>query len=121
VASLGPKGPKVPPPILGRADVRGALSREVIQRVIRRHVAEVRHCYEQALTSRPDLQGRVAVKFVIAPSGAVQTAVVEQSALGHAGVEACITRAVTRWAFPAPEGGGIVIVSYPFTLAQSGR
>ena len=33
----------------GDADVRGSLSAEVIKRVIRRHMNEVRFCYEQGL------------------------------------------------------------------------
>lgn len=102
------------------ADVHGSLSKEVIRRVIGRHVSEVRHCYQQALHARPDLQGRVAVKFIIAPTGAVQAAAVDSSELGNVTAEQCIAQAIRRWAFPAPEGGGIVVVNYPFMLSQSG-
>jgi len=115
------RGIKVPPVRPGRADVQGALSKEVIQRVIRRHLSEIRYCYEQGLQTRPDLEGRVAVKFVVGASGAVQTAVVASSSLGDARVEGCVARSVGRWAFPQPDGGGVVIVSYPFTFQQSGR
>ncbi|MDD9946993.1 MAG: TonB family protein [Myxococcales bacterium] len=111
---------KVPRIRTGKADVRGSLSKEVIRRVIRRHINEVRFCYEQELNSRPDLQGRVAVKFIISPTGAVQTAAVSKSTLGNAKAEQCIAKAVRRWTFPAPEGGGIVVVNYPFVLAQTG-
>jgi hypothetical protein len=101
------------------AEVRGSLSREAIRRVIQRHLNEVRFCYEQELTTRPDLSGRVQVKFVIAPSGAVHMADVETSSLGVARAESCIAQAVRRWSFPAPDGGGVVIVSYPFLLEQA--
>jgi hypothetical protein len=104
----------------GKADVRGSLSKEVIRRIIHRHINEVRFCYEQELNSRPDLQGRVAVKFIISPTGAVQTAAVSASTLGSAKAEQCIACAVRRWTFPSPEGGGIVVVNYPFVLAQTG-
>jgi hypothetical protein len=40
--------------------------------------------------------------------------------MGNAKVEQCIAQSVRRWTFPAPEGGGIVVVSYPFVLAQTG-
>jgi hypothetical protein len=73
------------------------------------------------LTSRPDLEGRVAIKFFIAPTGAVQAAVVESSDLPEARVGSCIAAAVKRWMFPAPEGGGLVIVTYPFVLSQTGN
>ncbi len=111
---------KVPRIRSGQADVHGSLSKEVIRRIIGRHINEVRFCYEQELNSRPDLQGRVAVKFIISPTGAVQTAAVATSDLGNAKVEQCIAQAVRRWTFPAPEGGGIVVVTYPFVLSQTG-
>jgi outer membrane biosynthesis protein TonB len=101
-------------------DIHGSLSKEVIRRVIHQHISEVRHCYEQELNVRPDLQGRVSVKFVIAPTGAVQAAAVESSELRNARVEQCIAQSVRRWIFPAPEGGGLVIVGYPFVLSQTG-
>ena len=104
----------------GKADVRGSLSKEVIRRIIHRHINEVRFCYEQELNQRPDLQGRVSIKFIISPTGAVQTAAKADSSLGNAKVEGCIVNAVRRWVFPSPEGGGIVVVTYPFVLEQTG-
>ena len=111
---------KVPQIRSGNADVRGSLSKEVIRRVIQRHINEVRFCYEQELNSRPDIAGRVQIKFIISPSGAVQAANVESSTLGSPKAEGCIATAVRRWTFPAPDGGGIVIVSYPFVLEAAG-
>jgi len=111
---------KVPRIRSGKADVRGSLSKEVIRRIINRHINEVRFCYEQELNQRPDLQGRVAIQFIISPTGAVQTAAVNSSDLGNQKVEQCIASAVRRWSFPSPEGGGIVVVTYPFVLQQTG-
>jgi len=111
---------RVPQIRSGAADVRGSLSREVIQRVIRRHVNEVRFCYEQELNQRPDLEGRVTVRFIISASGAVQTSMVQDTTLRNQAVESCVAGAVRRWTFPAPDGGGIVIVNYPFMLTASG-
>jgi TonB family protein len=101
-------------------EVRGSLSKEVIRRVIQRHLNEVRFCYEQALSAQPELSGRVQVKFVISPSGAVPAANVESSTLGASRAEQCIAQTVKRWTFPAPDGGGVVIVSYPFVLQTAG-
>jgi TonB family protein len=112
---------KVPRIRSGNADVRGSLSKEVIRRVIQRHINEVRFCYEQELNQRPDLSGRVQVKFIISPSGAVQASNVENSTLGSARADQCIAQAVRRWTFPAPDGGGIVVVSYPFVLEAAGN
>jgi hypothetical protein len=109
--------PKIHP---STPEVFGSLSKEAIRRVIGRHLNEVRYCYQQRLVSRPDLQGRVAVRFMIGMSGAVQLSVVTSSDVGDVQVGTCIADAVKRWDFPAPEGGGSVIVNYPFVLAQAG-
>jgi TonB family protein len=100
----------------GAAMVKGSLSKEVIRRIVHRHINEVKFCYERQLAKRPDLSGRVAVKFIISGTGAVQMAAVASSTLGDPSVENCIAQAVRRWTFPQPEGGGIVIVTYPFQL-----
>jgi len=104
----------------GAATVRGSLSREVIRRVIRRHINEIRFCYEQELSSSPGLAGDVNVRFVITGAGAVSSANVQTTTLVNQRVESCITQAFRRWTFPAPEGGGIVLVTYPITLSSSG-
>lgn len=111
---------RVPRIRAGNADVRGSLSKEVIRRVIQRHINEVKFCYEQELNARPDLEGRVTVRFIISPTGGVQNALVQESTLSNQRVEGCIATAVRRWAFPSPDGGGIVIVNYPFVLSAAG-
>jgi hypothetical protein len=41
---------------------------------------------------------------------------VAESTLGDRTAEDCVARAVQRVAFPEPEGGGVVIVTYPFVF-----
>jgi TonB family protein len=113
---LGGRRGKAPRIRSGAAMVKGSLSKEVIRRIVHRHINEVKFCYEKQLAQRPDLAGRVAIKFIISGTGAVQMAAVASSTLGNAQVENCIAQAVRRWTFPQPEGGGIVIVTYPFQL-----
>jgi TonB family protein len=112
--------PRAPRRIVGRADVHGALDRAIIRRVVRRHINEVRYCYEKELPSSPGLYGRVVARFTIAPNGRVMVARIKESTMGSPTVEGCIVKAVRRWQFPKPEGGGIVVVSYPFVLKTSG-
>jgi len=103
----------------GAPTVQGSLDRDVIRRVIRRHINEVRFCYEQQLAQDPQLSGRVAVRFTISATGQVTAAQITSTTLQNANVEQCITRAVRRWRFPAPRGGGVVVVTYPFILQSS--
>ncbi len=110
-----PRGPRIRG---GVSTVKGSLSKDVIRRVVRRHLNEVKFCYEKQLSKRPDLTGRVTVRFIISGNGAVQGAAVDETSLGDPIVEQCIAQAVRRWSFPSPEDGGIVIVRYPFLLAS---
>jgi hypothetical protein len=108
-------------PRAGEVSIVGNLSSKLIRRTIQRHVNQARFCYEQGLHGKPDLQGRVAVRFIIGPMGDVLAAVVAASDLGDRRVEACIASAVGRWKFPSSEGSGIVSVTYPFVLQQVGQ
>jgi TonB family protein len=115
-----PDHQSIRPVVPGHAVVTGgSLAADVIRRVVRRHLAEVRHCYEQGLTAQPDMSGTVSVRFIISPTGAVTTSTISGSSLGSARVEGCVATAVRRWSFPAPDGGGMVAVTYPFTLATN--
>lgn len=100
----------------GEAEAHGALSREAVRRVVARHRAEIRGCYQAALPARPDLEGRVTASWQIAPSGAVSGAAIDaaRSDLHQNEVETCIAHAVARWSFPSSDGP--TVVSYPFVL-----
>lgn len=111
---------RAPDVIPGQAAVRGSLDKEIIRRIIRRHINEVKYCYEQELVKKPDLQGRIAVQFTIAATGQVVASVMQQSSVGSPRVENCVVQAVRRWEFPKPLGGGIVIVTYPFVFNPAG-
>jgi metallo-beta-lactamase class B len=130
-------GPYYPPPpssIFGRdsgpdgglglsgagTGVRGSLDKEIIRRVIRRHIDDVKACYEGELVHQPALAGRIMVQFTIAASGQVVSSVLQNSTMGSAQVESCTVAAVRTWQFPKPIGGGNVIVSYPFVLTPAG-
>lgn len=104
--------PKIGAP--GDPIVLGALDRSLIEAVIKRHLAQIRYCYQRELSKQPDLAGKVTVKFVIAADGSVHEANVKASTLGNPTVEECLVNRFLRMQFPAPKGGGIVIVSYPF-------
>jgi hypothetical protein len=103
-------------PSIHSSDVitKGSLPKEVIRRIVHRHTNEVKFCYERELTNRPTLEGRISMKFIISGNGQVQMAAVAESTIGSKQLENCIADSVRRWTFPEPEGGGIVIVTYPF-------
>jgi hypothetical protein len=121
VGKLGPRRAKVPDVIIGDSHVRGTLDKEIIRRIVRRHLNEVKFCYDQALTRQPKLEGRLVAQFTISGSGQVIASVKQSSTLGALEAEMCVVNAIKRWNFPAPQGGGLAIVTYPFTFAPAGN
>jgi hypothetical protein len=117
---LGGRRARAPDVIPGQANVRGSLDKEIIRRIIRRHINEVKYCYESELTKKADLSGRISVQFTIAATGQVIASVLQSSTMGNIRVENCVVQSVRRWEFPKPMGGGIVIVSYPFNFTAGG-
>jgi Ca-activated chloride channel family protein len=100
----------------GSITIKGSLDREVIRRTIQRQLNALRHCYERELQAAPQLAGRVVVRFVIAADGKVIHAIVSESTLNNAKVEACLLKVFSRMVFPRITGGGQVQVSYPLTF-----
>jgi TonB family protein len=109
-----------PDTIPGQASVRGGLDKEIIRRIIRFHINEVKFCYERQLARNPALGGRVVVKFTIDETGRVVSSSLGETTMNSAPVETCVVTAVRRWEFPRPAGGGIVNVAYPFVLTPAG-
>lgn len=97
--------------------VVGALDKDVIRRVVRAHINEIRDCYNLGLATDPALAGRIAIEFVIGPSGAVEQATAtDTTGFADPAVPNCIADAILTWTFPEPRGGARVTVSYPFNL-----
>lgn len=106
--------PKAAPKAEPKASVEGALDKNIIRRVVKAHIDEVRYCYNEGLEGDPELAGRVAVQFVIGPEGKVTRSTAESDMEGE--VPECIAKAVQGWLFPKPRDGKEVAVSYPFVL-----
>ncbi|MFO0759519.1 MAG: AgmX/PglI C-terminal domain-containing protein [Byssovorax sp.] len=103
---------------VGNATVGGHLPPEVIQRIVRQNFGRFKLCYENGLRNNPNLQGRVAVNFVIGHDGAISQAQNGGSDLPDGGVVSCVVRAFYGLSFPAPDSG-IVTVSYPIVFTPA--
>lgn len=100
-------------------DIEGGLDKDVIARVIEKHLGQIRYCYERQLSANPELYGKVLVKFTINGSGAVSAQNIGLTTLKSAMVEGCILRRVSGWQFPQPKGGTQVRVTYPFLFKST--
>jgi outer membrane biosynthesis protein TonB len=88
--------------------------RRSIGEYVRAHLAEITNCYEERLTARKSLQGRLIARFDIGPDGSVIAASAE-------GIEdreliRCTTDAMRGWRFGKPASGGKLRVAYPFVF-----
>jgi len=99
-----------------RASGKGSLDKEIIRAEISTHHPEATSCYQPEMDKNQKLSGRLMVQFTIGASGDVIASVLQQSTLNNKTVESCIVGIVRCWKFPPPAGGGIVIITYPFTF-----
>ena len=94
----------------------GCFNDRGFRRVIRRHVNEVKFCYEQALQHRSDLAGRAVLQLIVAATGSVTAAAVVSDELREPALAACLVAAAARWQFSPAADAGITVVTYPFLL-----
>jgi hypothetical protein len=104
------------PPMPGTSKPYGRLPPEVIQRIVRANFDRLRLCYENGLRNNPNLQGRVAVRFVIGRDGAVSNVGNGGSDMPDGNVVSCVVRAFYGLSFPPPDGG-TVTVTYPIMFS----
>ncbi|MBT8491600.1 MAG: AgmX/PglI C-terminal domain-containing protein, partial [Deltaproteobacteria bacterium] len=93
-----------------------ALPVEVARRFVRRHINELKYCYQQELKSKPDLQGRVELSFTVDTRGIVVKATAKAPAeLDRLGK--CMSAAARRWKFPKSKAK--VTFTFPFVFSKS--
>ena len=95
----------------------GGLDRGLVDAVVKRHLSSIRYCYQRQLTRDPNLSGKMTVAFVIAADGSVSRSAVKSSSIHDSAVESCVANRFMTMQFPAPKGGGVVMVSYPFMFS----
>lgn len=112
---LGARSPygSVPRVRMDPVQASAGLSRDVVRRVVRRHVNELLFCYEQAVAVDPSCQGDVALSFTVDARGSASEtrADAREGSTIPATVTGCMASAVRRWTFPAPENAPSVEAS----------
>jgi hypothetical protein len=114
---FGGRGTRVPMVRQSSPTVTGALDKDIVRRIVRAHINEVRSCYNAALTTDPNLAGNVTLEMTIGADGKLSTSLVTANTTKDEPLAQCIAKAAKKWTFPKPAGGGTVTVSYPFVLS----
>lgn len=96
--------------------VSDCLAMDIVREVIGKHRDDIKGCYSQGLARKPDMAGKVSVRFTIVHSGSVTKSEVTQTTLNDAQVEKCISDKILTWKFPSYQGGPECVINYPFVL-----
>jgi hypothetical protein len=100
-----------------KAEVKVAIDKDVIRRVIRRGMPNIKFCYEEALKNSPTLTGKVVVDFTIASDGKVTTSQITSGIQPE--MDGCVAQSIAQLYFPAFESGTTMKIVYPFTFEPS--
>jgi TonB family protein len=95
------------------------LSKSLVGEYLGRYWSQFKWCYSRELDKDPNLYGKVTVTFTISEAGRVSEASVLNSSMNDMNVESCVLRTIRRINFPRPDGGGEVIVTYPFLFTTT--
>jgi Ca-activated chloride channel family protein len=114
---FGGRGARVPMVRQASPTVTGSLDRDIIRRIVRAHINEVRSCYNDALSKDPNIAGHISIQMTIEANGKLSTAVVGANTTKDDALAQCIAKAAKKWTFPKPADGGTVTVIYPFQLS----
>jgi TonB family protein len=95
----------------------GSRSAADIAKVLRQRVSGLRHIYNKFLKKKPGFQGKVTLKFTIAPGGEVISISIASSTTGYGEFDGEIKSAVNRWTFSKVKSGNTT-VRIPFTFAE---
>jgi outer membrane biosynthesis protein TonB len=108
----------------GDSELLGSLSKEAIGASVLDQLPDILECYQAWLSRNPGIEGRLEVEFVIGADdedpevGRVQEIDIADTTIGHIWMEGCVLRVMEDAEFEAPEGGGVVRVSYPFEFSS---
>ena len=95
----------------------GSRSASDIMKVVRQRTPGLRHIYNKHLKKNPGFQGKVTLRFTIAPGGEIVSIAVASSTTGYGAFDTEIKNAVGRWTFTKIKSGNTT-VTIPFTFTE---
>ena len=95
----------------------GSRSAADIMKVVRQRTPGLRHIYNKCLKKKPGFQGKVTLKFTIAPGGEIISISTVSSTTGFAEFDSEVKNAVSRWTFSKVKSGNTT-VTIPFTFSE---
>jgi TonB family protein len=121
IASIQLVAESPPTTLRDRMSIHESLSKAKIRQIIGASMPDVRACYVQYLArvaprGEPEEEGKIDVTFTVEATGTVGGASVTKSTLRDAEIQDCVLAVMRSLEFPLVEGGGVVVVRYPFVF-----
>ena len=95
----------------------GSRSAADIMKVVRQRTPGLRHIYNKCLKKKPGFQGKVTLRFTIAPGGEIISISNVSSTTGYPEFDNEIKNDVSRWTI-SKEKSGNTTVTIPFTFSE---
>ena len=95
----------------------GSRSAADIMKVVSQRTPGLRHIYNKCLKKKPGFQGKVTLRFTIAPGGEIISISNVSSTTGYPEFDNEIKNAVSRWTFSKVKSGNTT-VTIPFTFSE---
>jgi len=108
------------PDFLKDGSVKGSRSRESIQNVISQNTAALRYAYNKRVREKPDLSGKITIKFTINEFGKVISTQIVESTMSDSELETTVVSRLKSWDFEKiGKSGDMTEVIYPFDFSRS--
>lgn len=119
IATKALKGRLTPPSPtdIDMSSANSARSASDIMKVIRTRTPGLRHVYNKYLKKNPGFQGKVTLKFTIAPGGEIVSIAIVSSTTGYEEFDNEVKNTVGRWTFNKVKSGNTT-VTVPFTFSE---
>ena len=98
-------------------DIVGTRSTADIMKVVRQRTPGLRNIYNKFLKKKPGFQGKITLKFTIAPGGEIISISIASSTTGYGVFDGEVKNAVSRWKFSKVKSGNTT-VTIPFTFSE---
>lgn len=95
------------------------MNRDQVRGTIRKSLPQIKDCYVSALKEKPDLKGKIQIRFEVDDEGKVPTCETKSSDLNTPSVDKCICNRITGIKFPPAPKGQKADIIYPFVFSYS--
>ena len=94
----------------------GGCDKGDIAKNVRARASTLHTCYEIQLMSKPELTGKLTVRWTIEGDGSVSGQTATGDTLGNSAVSDCVLRAISHIRFAKPDAG-VCVIQWPFVFS----